>query len=488
MSFFYNYNLKFIQLLIISLPFLFITGPFLPDLACVYISIFYLVFSVKKKNFKIFNNYFFYFFIFLYLYLVLNSFFSHNVKVSLSSSLPFLRIVIFIFALKFFFMNYLDLSKKIYFFFIICITVLFIDSLFQFANGYNLIGLKTTNPERITSFFDKQIMGSYVTRLLPFIIGISFLLDIKKINLINTFILFISGILVFLSAERLASVYFLIILIFYFYINFEKKLLIYFFSSLLLLIGILNSYSNSHLNRIFFHTYNQIVNKTGTLVTSYRHSLHYEAAYRMFLDKPFFGNGLKSFRVLCAEPNYSLTDKIIKDNFVKAKLDGKFYFMMNNEAVSDNRMYPSYDVGIIDKKDVIHQLKSISLVSGLYFSNYNNGDAVNVDDFLYSFYEHKNGCNTHPHNIYLEFLSELGLAGFFFFFFIFLYSIYNVFFLIKKNIKKRLNRIEMCSLFILVGISITMFPFFPSGSYFNNWMLIITFFPVGFYLSLKKND
>ena len=57
-----------------------------------------------------------------------------------------------------------------------------------------------------------------------------------------------------------------------------------------------------------------------------------------------------------------------------------------------------------------------------------------------------------------------------------------------KRIKKRLNRIEMCSLFILVGISITMFPLFPSGSYFNNWLLIITYFPIGFYLSLKGKN
>lgn len=46
----------------------------------------------------------------------------------------------------------------------------------------------------------------------------------------------------------------------------------------------------------------------------------------------------------------------------------------------------------------------------------------------------------------------------------------------------------MCSLFILIGISITMFPLFPSGSYFNNWILIITYFPVGLYLSLNRKN
>ena len=487
MSIFYNYNLKFIQLLIIIFPFLLITGPFLPDLVCVYIGIFYLFCCVKQRDFKIFKSRIFFFLFFLYLYLVVNSFFSFNAKVSLSSSLPFLRIVLFIFALKFFFTNYSDLTKKIYFFYIICITILLIDSLFQFAYGYNLVGLRLANVERITSFFDKQIMGSYVARLLPFIIGISFLLNLKRINLINVIVLFISAVLVFLSAERLAFIYFFIILIFYFYINFEKKLLIYFFGSFLLTIGILNTYNNSSYNRIFLHTYNQISSSKTISITSYRHALHYEAAYRMFLDKPFFGNGLKSFRGLCGEEKYALVEKIKKDNFVSAEVQGQFYFMFN-EALSKTENKSNYNIGIIDDFGKIHQLRVISPDLGLYFSNYKNGDKIDIGVSFYSYYEFKNGCNTHPHNIYLEFLSELGLFGFSFFFFIFLYSIYNIFLLLKKNIKKRLNRFEMCSLFILTGISITMFPLFPSGSYFNNWLLIITYFPVGLYLSLNRKN
>jgi hypothetical protein len=487
MSIFYNYNFKFIQLLIITFPFLLITGSFLPDLACVYIGIFYLFFCIKKRDFKVYKSYIFYFLFILYLYLILNSFFSYNVKVSLSSSLPFLRIIIFIFALKFFFKKYSDLSKKLYIFFIMCISILFIDSLFQFINGYNLVGLRLTNSERITSFFDKQIMGSYVARLCPLIIGISFLLNIKKINLINVIILFICGTLVFLSAERLAFVYFLILLIFYFYINFEKRLLIYFLSSFILLISILNFYSNAFLNRIFFHTYNQITNNKSISITTYRHSLHYETAYKMFLDKPFFGNGLKSFRSLCAEQKYALTEKIRADNFVKAEFSGKFYFKINQDlSRSFNINY--YDIGIVDEKGVISQLQKVSPGLGSYFSIYNDGDKVSIGDSFYSYYEYKNGCNTHPHNIYLEFLSELGLVGFSFFFFIFIYLIYQIFILIKKSFKKKLSRIEICSLFILIGISTTMFPLFPSGSYFNNWLLIITYFPIGFYLSLKRNN
>ena len=479
MSFIYKYNLEFIKILIILFPLFFITGSFLPDLACVYIGIFYLILCLKKKN-RRFDNYIFLYFFFLYLYLVINSFFSYNVKISLQSALPFLRIIIFIFALKFFFTKYPDLKKKIYFIFIICISALLIDSILQFITGYNLFGSTLKQPERITSFFNKQIMGSYVSRLLPFIIGISFLLNLKKINSINIVILLISGILIFLSSERLALAYFLITLTFYFYINFNRKLFIYFLSILLLFIAILNSYSSNQLNKIIFHTYNQVIVNNKFLGTSYRHSLHYEAAYKMFLDKPLIGNGLKSFRVMCGMPKYSLLEKIIEENSVIATVQGKFYFQL------DGSLKELYNIGIVDSNNLLHQQRFIDIKNHLYKSNFKDGDFVDKGQILYHYYEFKNGCNTHPHNIYLEFLSEIGFIGFGLFFFIFLYCLYKMFSLINKKVKKKLSKNDICKFFILLGFATSMFPLFPSGSYFNNWILIITYLPIGFYLSLLK--
>jgi O-antigen ligase len=479
MSIFYKYNFEFIKILIILFPFFFITGSFLPDLACVYISIFYLILCIKKKN-RRFDNYIFLYLFFLYFYLVINSFFSFNVKISLQSALPFLRIILFIFALNFFFVKYPDLKKKIYFIFIICIFALLIDSILQFITGYNLLGFTLLNSERITSFFNKQIMGSYVSRLLPFILGISFLLNLKRIDLINTIVLLISGILIFLSSERLALAYFLVTIAFYFYINFSKKLFIYFLSTLLLFIVILNSYSSHQLNKIIFHTYNQVIFNNKFLGTSYRHALHYEAAYKMFLDKPLVGNGLKSFRSLCEIPKYSLSAKIMQDNPILATVGGKFYFRANETNKN------LYNIGIVDSNNILHQQISVDIKNHLYKSNYIDGDFVKKGTVLYHYYEFKNGCNTHPHNIYLEFLSELGFIGFALFFFIFLYSIYKLLYLINKKIKKKLEKNDACKFFILLGFATSMFPLFPSGSYFNNWLLIITYLPIGFYLSLLK--
>ena len=101
--------------------------------------------------------------------------------------------------------------------------------------------------------------------------------------------------------------------------------------------------------------------------------------------------------------------------------------------------------------------------------------------------EYKNGCNTHPHNIYLEFLSELGFVGFLLFFTIFLYALVNIInFLIKSFIFKINDNLMISKNLILFGIFIQMFPLVPSGSYFNNYMLLIFHISVGFYLSLVK--
>ena len=125
------------------------------------------------------------------------------------------------------------------------------------------------------------------------------------------------------------------------------------------------------------------------------------------------------------------------------------------------------------------QKKTDILIYKANLNNQNNKIIVN---------EYPNGCNTHPHNIYLEFLSELGIIGFFLFGSIFVYVAYQLFCLLKLIIFSRqiLSNKNKCLFLILAGIFITMFPVLPSGSYFNNWMLIISYLPIGFYLGIKS--
>ena len=49
----------------------------------------------------------------------------------------------------------------------------------------------------------------------------------------------------------------------------------------------------------------------------------------------------------------------------------------------------------------------------------------------------KNGCNTHPHNIYLEYLSELGFLGFILLNLIFVYAFIKLLLIVFKNFFKK---------------------------------------------------
>ena len=101
-------------------------------------------------------------------------------------------------------------------------------------------------------------------------------------------------------------------------------------------------------------------------------------------------------------------------------------------------------------------------------------------------YEFLNGCNTHPHNIYLEFMSELGLLGLIFLLIGFFYILYNIFITFKNiYLKKNINS-NSAFLFSSLGILMSIFPLLPSGSFFNNWLSSIFYFNVAFFIFFQK--
>ena len=93
----YNISLpNIIFFLVISLPIVSISGPFLPDFFLSLSSLLFLIYCIIKKDYKYFNNIFFYIFLIWYVYLIFISLISKYPLLSLESSLFYFRFGIFV--------------------------------------------------------------------------------------------------------------------------------------------------------------------------------------------------------------------------------------------------------------------------------------------------------------------------------------------------------------------------------------------------------
>ena len=92
-------------------------------------------------------------------------------------------------------------------------------------------------------------------------------------------------------------------------------------------------------------------------------------------------------------------------------------------------------------------------------------------------------CSTHPHNTYVQILSETGIFAFLLVFYLFIRSSYIN---LKIFITRKRDNLNKAYFFLNLSIIINIMPLIPSGSFFNNWMCLIMFFPLGFWLYIKN--
>ena len=107
--------------------------------------------------------------------------------------------------------------------------------------------------------------------------------------------------------------------------------------------------------------------------------------------------------------------------------------------------------------------------------------------YSYDFYS----CSTHPHNIYLQLLSETGLAGFIIIFSLWIYTCLR--FIKFLFIKGKNSNIVQFKIFTNLGVFLNLFPIATSGNFFNNWMSYIYFLSFALFvysikISNSKNE
>lgn len=92
-------------------------------------------------------------------------------------------------------------------------------------------------------------------------------------------------------------------------------------------------------------------------------------------------------------------------------------------------------------------------------------------------------CSSHPHNTFLELLSETGIIGFILFF------LFIIFFFLENKINKN-KSLRINSYGLMVFIFLSLLPFLPSGSLFTTWNATFFWMVIGlyFFLSKQKNE
>lgn len=299
------------------IPFFLITGPFLSDLSVSLISLLFIIYCIKHKNFSYFSNKYFYFFLIFWLYLLVNSLIKNPNIHSFASSLVYIRYGIFLMAIVA--LLSFDEKFKQYFFFciFICFAVLILDGFYQYFVGENILGWKSSS-RRTSSFFgEEQILGSYLSRLWPIFFGLSIFIFKQKNKLFFPFVLIfiLSEALIFLSGDRTAFFYINLSAIFVILLSKKLfKLRLFILLSSLLLLFIISLFNPTAKERVFNHTINQMnlfgneEAKKGIILFSEQHTHHYITAYRMFLDNKILGVGLKNFRNFCSYEKYQVSE------------------------------------------------------------------------------------------------------------------------------------------------------------------------------------
>lgn len=297
-----------LNLFFIIFPFAYLIGNFGQDLIISLFALFFF-FVYKVKFFFNLKNFLMTFFFFIFPVIILiSSIFSLKPINSFEGSLFYLRFILSGFFLAYIFTIRNILLKILFFSCAFSISILILDSFYQYFSGANILNFVSPENYRLTSFFnDKMIVGTYVFRILPIILIVFFLFysSHKKVQIFVLLLSLSSIIIVFLSGERTAffliSLFFLLILI---SINFKfiYKLTILIIISLILSITLMNSEKIK--NRMVNQTFEQISGSNFFILGSPEHQSHYMIGINMFKDRPIIGHGPKLFRHLCSDEKF----------------------------------------------------------------------------------------------------------------------------------------------------------------------------------------
>ena len=429
---------NFFIFIFMLVPVFLITGPALPDIVISFCAIYFLfTFMILKKDYEFLKDKFFLISIIFWFSIIFISFFAFNKTKSFQDSIIFFRLLIIPTICCYLFFNSKEKIKKVITVIFGCVIFILIDTLFQYINyssefGFqkDLFGFKSEWYGRLTGPFGNELVpGAYLSKfgLLGYLFFF-FIKNIKYQNILEVLYLSMIGLVCFASGERMAlATYFLAL---FFLLIFLKNKRLIFLSSISLSIILIIISIKFH---PFYNDY-EIISST-----------HYHQG--LTIEKYFD----------CGENKLEKCVKIIN-------LQPNFIEILKN--FSSSAYGEIYMVGLNMFKD--------NPLTGVGIGNYQTS-CMNITKYnsLMVHYD----CASHPHNTYIQWLSEGGFITFFSFILLLNTILY---FLIKGSNQNIFKYISIACIIIL------FWPIMSTGSLIKNWNGILTFYIIGLCISLNR--
>tara|TARA_Y100000590_G_scaffold469896_1_gene660486 strand:- start:5817 stop:7088 length:1272 start_codon:yes stop_codon:yes gene_type:complete len=416
--------IKIQAILICLVPIALITGPFLSDLIVSVLGIFFIFQSIHKRLFHYYYHPIAIILFFFNIYIIVRSLFSEFPILSLESSLFYFRFTIFSLCVWHVLNNYPKLKLYFLYSLIICFLLLIADSYFQYFTGNNILGYP----------YSKTNLGSSEARLSSFF---------GEEKILGSYLSRLFPLFFALMALKFSN----------------SKPMIIFSMILFILVDILIIFSSERA-AIFYLLFSSLI-------------------IILLIEK------WKIYRIATLIISLILfTVIIISNQSVKYRVVEKTINQLN--IFGDNLHVFSIQHQVIYKSSLM--MFRDNPIFGIGPKNFRKTCKKSKYEVLTDKDHSINGCQAHPHNTYIQLLSETGLVGFIPIFFLLLNVLmifFSHFYSVLFKRKYILTDYQVC---LLTAMLITLWPFVPTGNAFNNWLGVLYFLPLGFFLNtLKKN-
>jgi O-antigen ligase len=415
--------LSFYSLLLIPLAYIFNAPTINIIISLIVINL--IVSSFINKNFLTFNNNFFKVTLIFYIYIFIQSFFFDHLNILKSFS--FLRFLLLPFGIYYLLNNNLDKIRLIKYFYLLIFFLVAADIFIQFFTGKDLLGYRADLINRIEGFpFEK-----WKTHVIQRFSG-PFGYDKKA----GSFLLFFGIIGYFLNNNILK----------------KKNYPFLFFYLFILTISITITGDRGPVIILFL---------TAVLFIFFEKKLRLKSLLVLFIILIFFCIPL----LFSKNTKYRFINNILEYSII-SKSPSNNSNNIKNEIKINERIKKL----LFDNPWAAHYLTAIEIFKDSpIFGKGIRSFRYECDKYpaIQSSYAHVR-CSTHPHNLLLEILIEVGIVGLLFFTLI-LYEFFKT---------KRTSYSNNVILYLFIA---TIIPIKPTGAFFSTWFGSILWLLMGFY-------